>query len=200
MDAVTEDIFLQWASTMGIDPGYAASGSLAYLADSESRFWVVPREPGQRPYFLASLVDLMGEWQTCYVWRPRGSWPDAERVAELGGNINDAVELLILKGLGLPMGTAAVVEFARAEREALVTLLFATSALDLSPNENTYVVPDHARQILLTDELGVVHAAFTDRRDVERWVAEMSGNGFDLPDEVPHPLLRRPTWMADGDR
>jgi hypothetical protein len=202
MNAVTESEFWQWAATRGVDsdPKHFESGVLVFRANSESRFWVVPREPGRRPYFLASLIDLMEDWQSCYVWRPRGSWPDAKRVADLGGNINDEVELLILKGLGLPIGTAAVVEFARAERGALVTLLFATSALDLSPNENTYVVPDHGRQILLTNELGVVHASFTDRRDVDRCVAEMASNGFDLPDKVPHPLLRRPKWMADGDR
>ena len=63
MKTLTEDEFLQWASTggIGLDPSYPQSAVLDFQADSESRFWEVPREPERRPYFLALLIDLMGE-------------------------------------------------------------------------------------------------------------------------------------------
>jgi hypothetical protein len=55
---------------------------------------------------IASLLELMGDWQTCYVWRHLGSWPGPATVNRL--RLNDVVELRILQGLGLPLGTADV--------------------------------------------------------------------------------------------
>lgn len=200
MKTITEDEFLQWASTkgLGLDPQYPQSAVLGFQASSESRFWVVPREPECRPHFLASLIDLMGDWQTCYVWRHLGRWPDPKHVDPR--DINDAVELLILKGLGLPLGTRAVVQFARDERQALVTLLFSTTVFGWSVGEDLYVVPDHARQMLRTDHHDVVHALFADPSDLEHWVSKMSEDGFDLPDEPPDETFKRPRWMGGRDR
>src|SRR5215210_7567196 len=113
MKTTSEGEFLQWASAKGLalDPQYPDSAVLDFQAGSESRFWTIPPEPERRPYFLASLIDLMGDWQTCYVWRHLGSWPDPSQIDSR--RINDAVEMLILKGLGLPLATGAVVQFAR---------------------------------------------------------------------------------------
>jgi hypothetical protein len=200
MKTLTEDKFLKWASTkgLGLDPDFPQSAVLDFKARSESRFWKVPREPERRPYFLALLVDLMGDWQTCYVWRHLGSWPEPNRIDPR--RINDAVELLILKGLGIPLGTGAVVQFSRDEREALVTLLFSTTIFGWSVGEDIYVVPDHARQILQTDHHDVVHASFAELRDLERWVSKMSEEGFKLPTEPPDATFRRPAWMGGDDR
>src|SRR3954468_7371948 len=117
MKTVTEGEVLQWASTkgLGLDPKSPQSAVLDFEESSESRFWEVPREPERRPYFLASLIDLMGDWQTGYVWRPVGGWPHPRKIDPR--RINDAVEMLILKGLGLPLATGAVVQFSRDERE-----------------------------------------------------------------------------------
>src|SRR5262249_12963289 len=89
-----EDEFLGWAERSGfqIDPRYPHSAILTFRPDLQlDRFWEVPIEPERRPYFIASLLACMGDWQACYVWRHLGSWPrsvDPER-------INDVVELLI---------------------------------------------------------------------------------------------------------
>src|SRR5581483_7897100 len=195
MRTVNKDQFLQWASTkgLGLNPKYPQSAVLHFLATSDSRFWEIPPQPERRPSFLASLIDLMGDWQTCYVWRHLGNWPDPKHID--ARRINDAVELLILKGLGLPLGTGAVVEFARNEREALVTLLFSTTVFGWSVGEDLYVVPDHARQILQTDHHNVVHASFADTEDLERWTSRMSKKGFELPREPPDATFKRPAWM-----
>lgn len=200
MKTLTEDEFLRWASTkgLGLDPKYPQSAVLDFQSNSESRFWEVPREPERRPYFLASLIDLMGDWQTCYAWRHLGSWPDPDDIDP--DRINDAVEMLILKGLGLPLATGAVVQFSRDEREKLVTLLFSTTVFGWSVGEDLYVVPDHARQIIQTDHHDVVHASFADPDDLERWISKMSEEGFDLPDEPPDATFKRPAWMDGGDR
>src|SRR5688572_16905985 len=99
MRTMKEEAFLQWAAErgLGLDPQYPQSAVLDFRSGSESRFWLVPPEPQRRPYFLATLLDLLGDWQTCYVWRHLGGWPDPEYIEP--GRINDAVEMLILRGL-----------------------------------------------------------------------------------------------------
>src|SRR5262245_57822161 len=189
-----EDEFLGWAERSGfqIDPRYPHSAILTFRPDLQlDRFWEVPIEPERRPYFIASLLACMGDWQACYVWRHLGSWPrsvDPER-------INDVVELLILDGLGLPLGTNAVVEFSRAEHDRLVTLLFNTTIFGRSVGDDLYVVPDHGRHVLQTDHHGVIHVSFRTEDSLNLCVDEMARRGFPLPGEVPDFTFKQPDWM-----
>ena len=68
MRTVTEDEFLRWAAGkgLGLAPQYPHSAVLEFHGGSDSRFWNVPREPERRPYLIASLLELMGDWQSCY--------------------------------------------------------------------------------------------------------------------------------------
>jgi hypothetical protein len=87
-----EDEFLAWAERSGfqIDARYPRSAVLTFRPDSEhDRFWEVPIRPERRPCLIASLLECMGDWQACYVWRHLGSWPQSA-VPE---RINDVVEL-----------------------------------------------------------------------------------------------------------
>jgi hypothetical protein len=124
MRSITEQEFLRWAAgkSLGLDPQYPDSAVLDFRGGSESRFWVVPPEPERRPYLIASLLELMGDWEICYVWRHLGSWPDPSTVDVR--RVNDVVECRILQGLGLPLGTADVVLFDRSDQPALTALLF----------------------------------------------------------------------------
>jgi hypothetical protein len=197
MRTVTEDEFLRWAAgkNLGLDPQYPDSAVLDFHGGSDSRFWVVPPEAKRRPYFIASLLELMGEWQTCYAWRHLGSWPVPGSVDTR--RMNDSVELRILKGLGMPLGTADVVVFTFNDFDALVTLLFSTTIFGWSVGEDLYVVPDHARQVLETDHHGVIHVSFRAPEDIGHWISEMSQRGFDLPDELPDATFKRPSWMPE---
>ena len=198
MKSISEADFLQWAATKGLhlDPQYPQSAVLKFHdAPEDARFWEVPFEPHRRPHFIASLLDLLGDWQLCYVWRHMGSWPSS--VDSL--RINDVVEFQILHGLGLPLGTADVVEFSRKELEKLVTLLFSTTVFGWSVGEDLYVVPDHGRAMLQTDHHGVIHVIGRDSADVQHWVTEMKHAGFSLPEAVPDSTFKIPSWMTRGD-
>lgn len=197
MRTTTEREFLRWAAGrgLGLDPQYRDAAVLDYQGGSDARFWVVPAEPERRPYFVASLLELLGDWHTCYVWRHLGSWPDPNDTD--GQRVNDVVELRILQGLGLPLGTADIVTFDRSEFDALITLLFSTTIFGWSVGEDLYVVPDHARQVLQTDHHRVIHVSFRDSGDVGRWVSEMAQKGFALPEELPDETFRRPSWMPE---
>src|SRR5215510_3374816 len=102
MRTLTESSFLQWAGANGLqlDPSYPESAVLGFSVDAEARFWCVPPEPERRSYFLSCFLELMGEWESCFVWRHSGSWPDAKHIDPR--RINDVVEQRILSGLGLP--------------------------------------------------------------------------------------------------
>jgi len=136
----------------------------------------------------------MGDWQTCYVWKHLGRWPRSA-VAE---RINDVVELRILEGLGLPLGTNAVVEFSRSEYHTLVTLLFTTTIFGWSVGDDLYIVPDHAQHLLQTDHHGVIHISFRTEDSLNVCVDEMARREFPLPAEVPDSTFKQPRWMK-GD-
>jgi hypothetical protein len=191
-----ETDFLRWAAEQGIVPGvhYPELVALDFSgAAQDKRFWCVPPKPERRPYFILSLLELMGDWRSCYVWRHSGSWP--QNAAP--GRINDRVDLRLLNAIGMPSGTLDIVEFDRDELDTLISLLFLTTIFGWSVGHDTYVVPDTARYILETDHHDVIHIQFRDRADVDRWVADMRDRGFDLPDDIPDETFKRPDWMRD---
>ena len=197
MRTLTEEAFLSWAADkgLGLDPKYPDAAVLDFLSGSDSRFWMVPAEPERRPYLIASLLELMGDWQLCHSWRHLGSWPDPNTVNVT--RINDVVECRILQGLGLPLGTADIALIDRAEISGLIALLFSTTVFGWSVGEDLYVVPDHARYILQTDHHGVIHVSFRSGTDVAHWVSQMADRGFDLPQDVPDATFKRPSWMPE---
>jgi hypothetical protein len=194
MKSISRAAFLAWAERAGLwlDPRYPHSAVLAFQADPHhDRFWEVPVEPERRPYFLWSILELMGEWQQCYAWRHLGRWPKSADP----GRINDVVEWHILNGLDLPHGTADVVSFDRAEADKLVTLLFSTTVFGRSVSDDLYIVPDHARYIVQTDHHNVVHAYFGAVSDIDVWVQQMGERGFPLPEDLPDATFKRPHWL-----
>ena len=201
MRTVAEADFLRWAEVrgLGLDPQYPESAVLTFRPDAgNARFWCIPPEPERRPYFVASLLELLGDWRSCFVWRHLGSWPSSDHLDPQ--RINDVVEYHILNGLGLPVGTADVVEFERAEFSLLVTLLFSTTVFGWSVSEDLYVLPDHARYLLQTDHHNVIHVEYRHDKDVSPWIEEMSDRGFPLPDELPDETFKQPEWMGKHER
>ncbi|MBI3987805.1 MAG: hypothetical protein HY343_12840 [Lentisphaerae bacterium] len=189
-----EKHFLKWATDhgMGLDERYPDCAVLTFKPDPQlDRFWVTPPAPERRSYFVSLMLDLMGGWKSCFVWRHMGSWPskpDPQR-------INDRVEHQILNGIGLPMGTANIVEFDRAETDRLVTLLFSTTVFGWSVGEDLYMVPDHSQFIMKTSHHDVVHVSFRDEQSLKRFVAGMEEEDFILPDDLPDATFKKPEWM-----
>jgi hypothetical protein len=183
-----EEQFLKWAEThgMGLDERYPDSAVLTFKPDPAlNRFWVVPAQPERRPYFLELMLDLMDEWRSCLVWRQR---PNPQR-------LNDRVEFQILKGIGMPMGTADIVEFERTELDQLITLLFSTTIFGWSVGEDLYVVPNHAQQIIRTNHHDVVHVSFRQMENLQQFIKGMDDENFSLPKAVPDATFEIPEWM-----
>jgi len=194
MKTLNEGDFLEWARVHGlvVDAGYPKSAILSFDPNPGlDRFWIVPAAPERRPHFIASLLRLMGEWKSCRVWRHMGSWPSSADPLR----INDVIELCILRGLDLPLGTADIVEFEASELDKLVTLMFSTTIFGWSVGEDLYVIPDSGRYLMQTDHHDVIHVSFRQDVDLERFVRGMEDAGFPLPDEPPDSTFKQPDWM-----
>ena len=185
--------FIQWAGKIGIEPdaGYPKSAILRFKPDPKlDRFWIIPGKPELRPYFLARMLDLLGDWDSCWIWRHMGSWHK-----EPHDDWNSKVEFQILAGIGLPMGTAAILEFSRSEIDRLITLLFSTTAFGWSVGEDLYLVPDNAQYLIEVSHHEVIHVSFRRETDLEQYVTEMAVSGFPLPEAVPDATFKTPDWM-----
>lgn len=197
MRSISEEQFLAWALDNGIilDPKYPQSASLIYgAAGMGSRFWCVPPRPEQRPFFIKSLLELMGEWRDCRVWR-LGNWSDSA----IPERINDVIESRILKGLGLPLGTADVVIFGHNEIDTLVTLIFVTTIFGWSVGEDLYIVPDDSQCIMKVSHHEVIHVTARMSSEIDRWVSGMEDRKFLLPENPPDATFKRPDWMKRSD-
>ena len=135
------------------------------------------------------MLSFSGNWNTCYVWRHLGSWPNSADP----DRINDQIELQILKGIGLPLGTGDVVAFSRDELNQLVTLIFSTTIFGWSVGQDIYIVPDNAKSILKISHHDAIHVSFKDCDDIGGFVPKMDERGFPLPEDVPDETFKRPS-------
>ena len=198
MKQLAKTEFVRWAEHAGfrLDERYPESAVLSFQPDLRlNRYWDVPHQPERRPHFIASLLELMGDWRSCYVWRHAGSWPESVDASR----INDVVERRLLKCLQLPLGTTDVVEMAREELDTLVTLIFITTIFGWSADEDLYLVPSHGRYLVQTDHHDAIHVCFRAAEDLEHWVKVMETRGFPLPDDVLDATFKQPSWMKDAD-
>lgn len=195
MEAVSGDKFNRWVAGhgVGVDPRYPDSGCLSLLPPADhARFWVVPDDAATWPHFVASLLGGLDEWATGLLWPRSGSWPQS------GWSLsyNEGVRDIVLRGAGIPDGWSGAVRFKRDEENALVAVLFTFIAFGWCVDDDLFFVPDHAWQLLQTDHHGVIHAECRSEERVQRLVAHMSAEGYELPAETPDWTFNRPAWMG----
>ncbi len=194
MRKLKKEEFLSWAKSHGmeLDAEYPESAVLTFKpAIDHERFWMVPSDAEARPYFIFKLLELTGEWTSCFAWRHQGSWPESSNP----NFPNSKIEYQILKGIGLPLGTADVVELDRLENDLLATLIFSTTIFGWSVNEDIVIVPNNGRYIIQTDHHGVIHVSFRFPENMTYFIEQMSKEGYPLPDHVPDETFAVPGWM-----
>lgn len=195
MKTHTVDSFLKWAQSHGIgfNPQYPKSSSLIFTsAPPLSRFWLIPREPERRPYFLETILRAIKPWSSAFVWR-LGGWPSPPEKDAM----NEAVEYQILEGLNLPMGKSDVVEFDLQDKGKLLTMLFSSTVFAWSSPDDCYVVPNHGQCFLKLSHHDVIHITCRDPKDLEQIIATMDEEKFPLPKEVPDGTFKVPDWMVE---
>jgi hypothetical protein len=195
MQEVSGEEFQRWAAGygIGVDPGYPDSGCLRLLPPTDhARFWVVPADPATWTHFAGSLLEGLDEWETAVMWPRSGSWPRAG----LSPSYNEGVRDVILRGAGIPNGWLGAARFGRDEVDAIVAVLFATMAFGWCVDDDLFLVPDHARQLVQTDHHDVIRAECRSEERVRALVAHMMAEGCELPAELPDWTFKRPAWMG----
>jgi hypothetical protein len=189
--------FMSWAIDQGIvtSPRYPNSGDLEFKGEPiHARFWVVPTKPDARAAFIRVLLQLLGEWQRCFVWVKKHIWPKPTWREDPSSQ----VELTIFRDMGIPLGTDDVVQLCREEIGRLVALVFVRMLFFGTSFTDLNIVPDNAQYIMMTDHHGVVHVRFKRPETVDDFIAAMDKAGFPLPDELPDGTFKMPDWMRSA--
>jgi hypothetical protein len=198
METVSGEDFLGWAAGVGIgfDPRYPECRCLSLLPPREhARFWVLPPDPAAWPYFAASLLHGLDEWDSGLLWPRSGRWPDPVQ----SQSYNEGVRDVLLRGAGIPGGWAGAVRFGHDEEDALVAVLYAYLAFGWCVADDLFFVPDHGRQLLQTDHHDVIHVQCASEERVQGLVGHMAEAGYELPREPPDGTFKRPAWMARAE-
>lgn len=192
MKAIPEQQILSWLSERHLDVGdhYPEKVSVLFK-DDFSRFWVVPQEPANRPHLIDTILSLTEAWSECLVWKPDGSWMESTE----DSRTNDVVLLQLLRGLGLPLGTADGVLFQHSERMKLVSLAFLTTIFGWCKGDDMLIIPDSGLFIVKVSHHDVIHVACKSEAAMNKFVAGMKKRGFPLPEEPPDPTFKIPKWM-----
>ncbi len=182
MNRLTETEFLSWADGVGIgvEPERPRDNMLVFHGGcSYQRVWPIPAECYRRPYFFGATLRLLDDWQSCYAWRRLGSWPAESDLDEIDDS--GRMEHLALKGLGVPLGTADVLQIAREEFDTLQALMLAATQFGWSVGQDLFIVPDHAGCILEVSHHDRIYVHFRDASDIARWTDLMERQGFGPP-------------------
>ena len=193
MKRITEKQFIEILKSIKIeiDPKYPNSVILSYLNSSYSRFWSIPEEARKIPYFIETIINAIDEWKNIYVWKHMGSWTTKIR----GNRVNDDVQAIIYKGIGIPDDTADIIQFDKNQIPELVTLVFNQLVFGWSVGDDLYIIPDHGKSILKTDHQEVIHAEFSTEETLNQFINVMKENDFNLPADIPDETFKKPEWM-----
>src|SRR5262249_42430899 len=119
MKTVPAEEFLLWAAEKGIRVD--ETKLLSMRAPREySRFWVLPHDPTVWPYFIATSLAGLDEWNTGLLWPRSGRWGEVGQFPPE----NEAVRDIVLRGVGVPNGFGGAIRFAEDEKDALISILF----------------------------------------------------------------------------
>ncbi len=194
MERIEEKTFIEVVSQLGItvDSRYPETAGLNFAIDSKiSRFWEIPEEARNIPYFVETILSALDAWESVYVWKQMGGWFTSIK----GERLNDDVQAVIYQGIGITENNADILRFARNELTELVTLTFNQLVFGWHVGDDLYIIPDHGRQMIKTSHHDVVHVYVRDQSTMERFINTMAAKGFELPEDIPDGTFKRPDWM-----
>jgi hypothetical protein len=199
MEVLKPDNFLDWAVLRGIvrDGEYPDSDDLVFdSGPGESRYWGYPADASSVPYFVRSLLGVVGPDETWWLYPTRGHW-------SLGGDSESWPESRVwttsIHALGVPHGLVGAVGGLSLESDVLLSLLFLQVALGPSAHIDTYAVPESGHALLRFEHHDVVSARFRDPAQLAAAVVAMDGAGYPLPSRPPDATFKPTSWMGpDG--
>ena len=141
-----------------------------------SAWWRLPQDARVRLGAIACALGWFGESELV-VWRS-GDWPHADWVDN--DDDSSVVEFEIMRGVGAPVGTDALIEAGADDYPAVLTLAYCAVSLGWAPPHDLHVfAPQLGALVTLThhDSLGV---GSVDPQRVESLRAQISEFGAEL--------------------
>src|SRR4051812_40587387 len=112
MELIRTEQFFQWLRTTEVAPDgrYDPPSCLVYVPYRPyHRFWEVPAQGTEVPFFVSHLLAGLDPWRECYVWPRDGRWPAPDK----DDHFSEQVRGVILSGAGIPAGFEGAVKFGR---------------------------------------------------------------------------------------
>jgi hypothetical protein len=186
--------FATWASSRGIEieertvcEGRRENSLRFRAATSQDRYWVTHYENKHLLVFVTALLVAASPWEFCWVLKREGGWDDMDE--------GEGLEL-VLRSLEIPRGFDGAIQFSYEQRAALTMLIVAQIAFGWCGYYDIWVVPDHGRQMIRTDDDDITAVLFTDEPSLSHFVKSMSTAGFELPNAPPSKHFYWQPWMG----
>jgi hypothetical protein len=193
MKTVSAQEFSDWAAENGIN---VEEGFLSILPNRPyTRFWVFPPDPAMLPHFINTLLVGLDKWKTGLLWPRSGKWFEKGQFSAENEGVRDTV----LSGVGVPKSFKGALQFDQTESDSVISILFVYLVFHWCGDDDLFFIPDHARQVLQTDHHDVVHVECLSEEQIEKFVAHMASEGYELPTELPDETFIRPAWMSEGE-
>ena len=194
MTLIPADIFLDRAERLGIVPDlrYSAPKCLVYAGlDAESRWWDFPAAPDDLLRFMSHVAAGLQPFQSCWLWRRGGSWFSRDLLR----NRLEAAQRWVMRGPPIPEGFEGAIGFCADDSVQMVQLATAHAIASSFSHDDLFIIPDHARFIVMRDHHDVVHVVARDAADMVRFIKHMAAGGYILPDDPRDWTFKRPNWM-----
>lgn len=191
------EAFEKWASATGVTIRSPEAPDQVWLSPpgttSQYRYWDTPGEPAHMLIFVTTLLETFDPWEYCWVVKRIGDW-------SCGGparadDLEDLGYELILRNLGIEPGFEGAICFHKEERHALTLLLFTEIAFGSNGFYDMWIAPDHARQLILTEDDDITEMYFCDEAAADQAVALLASRWFPLSEDPPMPGMPRQSWM-----
>lgn len=183
-----------WASTVGIsfedvdiEEG-RIQHSLAFRSPStQDRYWETPWETERLLVLVTALIESTSPWEFCWALKMEGAWDDAGDSEGLDR---------VLRTLDIPYGFEGAIRFHYSERGALAMLMVGQIAYGWCGYYDIWVVPDHGKQMIRTDDDDITVVFFADETTLKQTIEHLAKAGFNLPNEPPSEGFYWQPWMG----
>jgi hypothetical protein len=171
MNRITTDHFLRWAQSHGISE--YRRRHLQLNKPFVDRYWSTSMITTKIPLFASHILDGIHPWSLCYLWPAGGIWSS---VPDVSGKMNES---RMLQELGLSAGSDGAIVFSKEERQELVRAMSAILQSAWSQDDDIYLVPDHARQLMFWSHHDLVHVSFAEGSPVAAFEIHMASQGHE---------------------
>lgn len=146
-------------------------------------YWTPPTNQTELKAFLRTLLELLGDWNTLYLW------PKCVPLKDV--LLDEEIDALTDLANSTPvLATTGAIVVVRSEIEPLLGILVPLIEHGWSWPTDVHLVPDSFAVCVIVDHHEAVHVNFPTPECCGAFVAAMESRGFPLPEKPPDWTFR----------